>query len=128
MLTLNFSPFPTLTTQRLVLRQLKDTDAPEIFFLRSDERILKYIDIPPAHNNDDALAFINKINKFIGENLSLYWGITLQGNDQVIGTICLWNINADHYRGEIGFVLHPDHWHKGYIQEAIAAVNELSFN
>ena len=27
---------PTLTTERLTLRQLSETDAPEIFLLRSD--------------------------------------------------------------------------------------------
>ena len=128
MLTLNFQPFPTITTGRLILRQLSDSDAPEIFVLRSDERILKYIDIAKANNLDDALAFIHKINNFIAENECIYWGITLKEDDKLIGTICMWNILKDHYRAEVGFVLHPDHQGKGLMSEALAAILNYAFS
>ena len=45
-----------------MLRKLADSDAPEIFILRSDERILEFIDIAPAIKIEDALAFIQIIN------------------------------------------------------------------
>jgi len=127
MLTLNFNPFPTLTTDRLVLRQLADSDAPEIFVLRSDERILKYIDIAKANNVGDALAFIHKIDKAVSENQSAYWGIASKETDKLIGTICMWNILQEHYRAEIGFVLHPDQQGKGLMSEALAAVLNYAF-
>ena len=128
MLTLNFNPFPTIKTDRLILRQLVDDDAPEIFILRSDERILKYIDIAKANHQGDALAFIHKINNIIAENESVYWGIALKEDNKLIGTICLWNILKDHYRAEIGFVLHPDQQGKGLMGEALAAVLNYVFN
>jgi ribosomal-protein-alanine N-acetyltransferase len=45
----------------------------------------------------------------------------------VIGTICLWNIQKEHYRAEIGYMLHPDHWRKGIMKEAINAVVDYGF-
>ena len=51
-------PFPNIATERLSLRQLKIEDENEIFVLRSDERILKYLDLPIAKTIDDASNFI----------------------------------------------------------------------
>ena len=44
MLALNFSPFPELKTGRLLLRKLERTDAAEMFFLRSNENVLRYLE------------------------------------------------------------------------------------
>jgi ribosomal-protein-alanine N-acetyltransferase len=128
MLTLNFNPFPTIATDRLILRQLTDGDGPEIFILRSDERILKFIDIAKANTIGDALAFIRKINNFIHENECIYWGIALKDHDKLIGTICLWNILKEHYRAEVGFAMHPDQQGKGLMNEALAALLNYAFS
>ena len=114
---------PTLRTFRLTLRQLKMNDDNEIFFLRSDERILKYLDMPPAATIDDARMFIDKIINGINK----YWAITTKSNDKLIGTICIWNISADGYNADIGYVLHPDYQGKGFMQEALLKVLEYSF-
>lgn len=66
---LNFAPFPFITTDRLVLRNLCLEDENEILFLRSDERILKYLDIPISKTVDDARNFIKKIN----DNIKNYY-------------------------------------------------------
>ena len=87
--TINFTPFPKLATKRLTLRQLNMEDEKEIFVHRSDERILKYIDIPKAETIEDARNFIEKINKGIDENGWVYWEITFKNDSQLIGTICL---------------------------------------
>lgn len=127
MLTLNFDPFPTMSTKRLVLRKLEDSDATEILFFRSDERILKFIDIIKATRIEDAHSFIQKINNGIIKNEWLYWGIALREDDKLIGTICLWNILKEHLRAEVGFVLHPDLQGKGLMTEALVAVINFAF-
>lgn len=128
MLTLNFEPFPLITTKQLVLRKLEDSDAPEIFILRSDDRILKFLDIQKANNLGDATAFIHKINKGISENECIYWGIAFKGDDKLVGTICCWNIIRAHYRAEVGYALHPDQQGKGVMQEALAGILDYAFS
>jgi|SRR5215203_1425422 len=128
MLALNFSPFPELKTGRLLLRRLERTDANEMFFLRSNENVLRYIGREPAKTIIEAEEFINKINKAADENESILWGIAfLNEPSAVIGTICFWNLKPEHYRGEIGYMLHPDHWRKGIMKEAINAVVNYGF-
>ena len=64
-------------------------DEEQIFFLRSDTRMLEFIDIPVAQSLDDARAYIRKINKGIDENEWIMWAIALKEHDQkLIGTIC----------------------------------------
>ena len=129
MLQLNFTPFPELKTERLLLRRLEKTDANEIFFLRSNEDVLRYLGREPTNTISEAEEFINRINKGIDENESVLWGIALIGKPSVIiGTICLWNIQKENYRGEIGYLLHPGYWRKGIMKEAIKCVNDYGFS
>ncbi len=62
MLQPNFTPFPLLKTERLLLRQLTMDDTPEIFFLRSNEAVLRLIGKEPAASIEEASAFIKRIN------------------------------------------------------------------
>jgi len=127
MLNINFNPFPEITTDRLLLRAVSKSDVKEIFFLRSDERVMKYIDKLPAETLDDAYEFINKITELEKNDDAVTWAITLKGDSKLIGTICFWNIQKEHYRAEIGYVLHPDHWGKGIMQEAFSVVVNYGF-
>jgi ribosomal-protein-alanine N-acetyltransferase len=129
MLLLNFTPFPELKTPRLLLRKLEKTDANEIFFLRSNENVLRYLGKEPAKTIAEAEEFISKINKAVDENESILWGITfLNDPSVVIGTICLWNFQKENYRSEIGYILHPNHWRKGIMKEAINSVVDYGFS
>lgn len=120
-------PFPNIITERLSLRQLKIEDENEIFVLRSDERVLKYLDIPIAKTIDDARNFIEKINNGIINNEWIYWGITLKNKTKLIGTICIWNISKDGLTADIGYVLHPDFQGRGIMREALIKVINYGF-
>ncbi len=118
----NFKPFPVLKTERLTLRQLVGTDANEIFALRSNGNVNKYLDRKPSKSIDDAKTFIQTINENIQRNNSIYWAITLNGVDKLIGTICLFDFSEDNLKAEIGYELLPDFQGKGIMQEATLKV------
>ena len=126
--TLCFNPFPSITTDRTILRQLIIEDGTEIFKLRSDDRVNKFLGRPLTVSYQEAQLFIRERNKDIDNNESLYWGIVLKNNPvEIIGTICLWNFSDDHYIAEIGYELIPDFQGKGIMQEAILSVIEFGF-
>ncbi len=54
MLTVNFNPFPVLSTNRLKLRQVNQQDVNEVYFLRSDKRVLEFLGKAPATSTEDA--------------------------------------------------------------------------
>lgn len=125
---INFTPFPSLTTERLILRRLSLEDEKEIYTIRSDERVNKYLDRQSCTSLDEALKFINKINAGILNNEWIYWVVSFKDNQKLIGTICLWNISDDSSKADIGFELLPEYQGKGIMQEAAKAVIEYGFN
>jgi ribosomal-protein-alanine N-acetyltransferase len=127
MLSLSFSPFPNLKSRRLFLRQLRDEDENEIFFLRSNEHVNRYVDRPKPNSLQDARDHINKLNNGIANNELIFWGITLLDTAPIIGTICLWNISKETYTAEVGFDLKPAYEGKGIMSEAFSEICAYAF-
>lgn len=125
---MNFNPFPSLKSERLVFRRMNENDVKQVFFLRSDPEVNSFVERPAPKNLDEALAFIKKINKGINSGQYIYWTITLQGNNSMIGSICLWNFSEDASCGEVGYDLHPDYQGKGYMNEALREILNYGFN
>lgn len=128
MLKLNFNPFPVLSTERLVLRQMSNYDANEIFFLRSDATTMRYLDRPPAKSVQEAMQFIEMINTAVANNENINWAISLKNTHKLIGNICYWRIQKEHYRAEIGYTLHPSWQGKGIMLEALKTVVDYGLN
>jgi ribosomal-protein-alanine N-acetyltransferase len=127
MLAINFTPFPELVSARLRFRQLRLTDAPEIYKLRSDEKVNRFLIRKRCESLDEAVSFINKINRSISNNESMYWAITFNDSDKLIGTICLWNLQPENYRAELGYELNPEYWGSGIMREALPEVIKYGF-
>jgi RimJ/RimL family protein N-acetyltransferase len=123
-----FTPLPNLTTERLLLRPLKRSDAPEIFIQRSDERIIRYTEIPKAMVLEDAVNWIDKLADITEKGEGVAWVICRKGEEKLIGTICLYHLDAEKATAELGYSLHPDFWRMGYASEALAAVMDFGFN
>ena len=122
MLTYTFTPFPVIKTERLTLRQLSVNDDKEVFALRSDKQVNKYLDRQPSNTIEDARKFIHKIAETVTQNEGIYWAITLTNNDHLVGTICLFNFSNENTRAEIGYELLPAFQRQGIMQEAISKV------
>lgn len=127
MLLLNFKPFPFLSTERLNLRRVTNEDAEEVFFLRSDKRMLQFLDRDPAKSVDEAIQWIRLINEAIDNDQYIAWAIALKNETKLIGTITFWNIKKEHFRAEIGYALHGRYQGEGLMQEAITAVLDYGF-
>lgn len=125
---MNFSPFPVLETERLVLRQLVNEDVDTLYQLRTDENVNKYLDRPVPENIEEVRTFINKITKAIEENKSIYWVIAMKSKPEPIGTICLWNFSADGKEAETGYELSPSFQGQGIMKEAFSRVMDYGFN
>jgi len=122
---MNFTPFPILQTERLVLRQLKLSDADAVLYLRSDKTINKYIHRPENRQTktiEDATNHIKKLTNQIETNTSISWGISLKENPEIIGSICLWNFSEDKTIAEVGYDLSTAFHNKEIMSEALKEV------
>lgn len=128
---MTFTPFVELTSKRLSLRELKESDAKVILYLRSDAIVNQYI-YRPEHRQtksiDNAIKFIQTQQKNLENNVSIVWGITLKDQSELIGTICLWNFSENKKVAEVGYDLKTEFHNKGIMTEALNLVLNFGFN
>ncbi len=128
MLELNFDPFPELQTERLLLRKISMDDASEMLVLRTDINTMRFLDKTKPTSIQEMYDLVSKINDGIKQNNNIGWGITLLNSNKLIGMIGYHRIVKEHYRAEIGYMLLPSEWKKGYMNEAIKKVIDFGFH
>ena len=129
MLAPNFSPFPEIFTERLLLGNIQKQDASELLLLRSSEKIMQYIDKEKIKTLEETETLIKRINEDAVNNEGITGKISAKENpEKLIGSIGFWRIIKPHYRAEMGYMLHPDFWKKGLMKEALRAVIDFGFN
>jgi len=127
MLSINFSPFPNLETERLLFRRVDANDINEIFALRSNPETMKYIPRPLVKTDEDALEHIAMIDSKIDSNEGINWAITLKDNPKLIGVIGHYRIKPENYRAELGYMLLPEYHGKGIVSEAVKEAVKYGF-
>lgn len=129
MLETNFQPFPELKTERLLLRRMAADDTAALFVLRSNNTVMQHIDRPPASTIAEVEALMQSIENNLETGNGVLWAIAFKNDPTtLIGTICYWQISKENYRAETGYMLHPDHWRKGIMKEALLKVIEYGFD
>lgn len=119
--------YQEIKTQRLLLRRVTHSDQDMVSYLRTDKEINKYIHRSPEKANEKATSFIERINQYIDNDVSYYWGICLSSNAQMIGSICLWNLSTDRKYAEVGYDLSPEFQGNGYMSESLQSVLNFGF-
>lgn len=127
MLLFNFTPFPILETENLILRQIAPTDDQEVFIIRSNAETMKFIPRPVAETIEDAQNFITECNSSIVKNELINWAISRKEDNKLIGMIGFFRMQPENFRGEIGYILNPDFQGKGIMKEAIDNVLKYGF-
>jgi ribosomal-protein-alanine N-acetyltransferase len=103
-------------------------DASNMYLMRSDTEVMQYLDRPMASSVAEMEAKIKQINLDMENGDCIQWTICHKNDPQLIGTICIWNIDKKNYRGEIGYMLMKENHRQGLIMEAIKLVIDFGFN
>lgn len=115
-------PAPTLTTPRLVLRQIRAGDAAALFAVLSDPEVMNWWSSGPHQSLAETADYVAS-NAAEGQGFTC-WAITLR-DDVAIGWVILIDGKPD--VKEIGYLLHRDHWRGGIAREAVARVIDYGF-
>lgn len=128
MLQLNFSPFPVLYTERLVLRAATLQDADALSSIRSDARVNQFLDRPKQLSIEEAENRISRIENEIKNAECIEWILQYKEDAHMLGSICYWNIVPEKDKAEIGYEMHSKHFGNGIMQEAIQCIIDYGFN
>ena len=117
-----------LLSDRLELKSLEMGDAAEMLKIRSHPEINRYISRTPPGDISEIESFIQRIHLLEAAGSTLFWTIRLKHTDNILGTICLWNINKEKMKAEVGYELLPKYQGMGYMSEALAVVLNAGFD
>lgn len=119
--------FPTLTTERLVLREVADHDVDAVFEMESDPVAMRYWSKPPMREVTEAVASVERAKTYFPLKSALRWSITRPADDWMIGHASLFSFSEQSGRADIGYGLAQRHWGQGYMHEALTAIVDYAF-
>lgn len=107
-----------IRTRRLILRGARPADLADLHRLFSAPEAMRYWS-HPAHTT---VAETRQVLAGLCASSSLTGlEFVLERAGRVIGKAGMWQM------GEIGYILHPDHWRQGLMSEALRAILPLAF-
>jgi RimJ/RimL family protein N-acetyltransferase len=118
---------PVLTTPRLVLRAIVADDAADLFAFRSDPIEQRYNDAP-LRTLDEAHDLIHRLDRERREYGALHWGVTVAGDDRVVGLLGYNEVVGEHRRASLGYDIARRLWGRGLACEALTAVLDHGFD
>ncbi|MGW0232098.1 GNAT family N-acetyltransferase [Actinopolymorpha singaporensis] len=124
--TFDFPTFPTLTSERVVLRQFEPEDAADLFVWRSDPEVQKY-NSEPMRDVRQAAQLIEDLRREYSAQRSIHWAVTLSGEGRAVGLFGFVSWERFHHRAEAGYDLRRDHWGRGIATEALGAMLRFGF-
>ena len=120
-------PLPEIQTERLRLREMRDSDVDALFALFSDWDVMRYWSHSPWTERAQAIAYIERMNGG-RQHVEYYpWAIATLEDDVFIGTMSLFEIQREHARAMVGYSLLPSQQGKGYATEALRATLHIAF-
>jgi ribosomal-protein-alanine N-acetyltransferase len=115
---------PTLGTPRLVLRALGLEDLDPYFAAYSHPEAMRHWSCAPLADRTAARAYLEAS---MDPARMLTWSILRREDEAWLGTATLSGVDLEHRRAELGVLLDPSHWGRGYAKEALGAVLDYGF-
>ncbi|WP_272148535.1 GNAT family N-acetyltransferase [Tenacibaculum aiptasiae] len=123
-----FEKFPELESERLLFKEYQKEDAASLLYIRSHPKVSKYMDSEIPKTIEDTEKRIEDIQQAFSEKKGITWTIIDKNTNTLIGDFGIWKLDRQNFRGEIGYVLSPDYWGKGYMKESMVTLINFAFN
>ena len=117
-----------IKTERLLLRELEETDAAVCNEYERDAEVVRY-QSAGIRSLQESLEYIQRSRKAIDASprLTFDLAVVLRSEDRLIGRAGIHVNDPESREGRIWYVLHPAQWGKGYIVEAMTALVDHGF-
>jgi RimJ/RimL family protein N-acetyltransferase len=116
-----------IRTARLLLRELSPDDAPALNAIESDPRVTRFMAFDPQ-SPADTQRYLEANRTLQSEAPRRVFDLAIVAADgRLIGRCGLKVSRPEHFEGNVWYVLHPEHWGRGFAAEAVAALLEFGF-
>ncbi|MBL0388424.1 GNAT family N-acetyltransferase [Tumebacillus sp. ITR2] len=118
--------FPRVETNRLVLRQVTQEDAEDVFVFLSDPDVMKYYGNEPFPREQIG-SLIQKYDDNFENKRGIRLGIEEKNTGRIIGTCGLQHWDHRDRSADLVYILRKDYWSQGIMTEALGALIQYGF-
>lgn len=112
-----------ITTERLLLRKIVDSDIQNIYNGLSNPLVIKYYGV-----SFDSLEATKVQMQWYEKPAQYWWAICSKDNQVFYGAGGLNDLSEENNKAEIGLWLLPDFWGKGIMREVIPLICDYGFD
>jgi ribosomal-protein-alanine N-acetyltransferase len=117
---------PVLASGSVVLRDLRESDAPSLFALLTTEEVSRFISPPPT-TVEGFERFITWTHREREAGKYACFAVTLKGYDTAIGIFQVRDLNSGFDTAEWGFAIGSQFWGTGVFEKSARLVLEFAF-
>ena len=122
-----FTPFPVLSTPRLILRSLRPSDLDDLYEYASDPEMDHYVPWEHYRNIEQARENLNEyLEEYEKDGLGA-WGLQHRADNKLIGIISCSIPHRIHRRVEVGYAISRSYWGQGLATEAVKEFIRFGF-
>ena len=122
-----FKKIPTITTERLVLRKMLPKDAEDMHEYAQEPLVTNFLLWEPHVSIKFTQSYLKFIQTQYAAASFFDWAVTLADSGKMIVTCGFASIDTDNDAVEIGYVINPEYWGKGYATEALSRMLSFGF-
>ncbi len=119
---------PTVETDRLLFRAMNRKDAADMFEYASDTRTTEFLLWSPHPDFEYTTRYLTYIEGQYRAGNFFDWAVILKETGKMIGTGGFTTVDEKNRSGEIGYVLNPSFWHRGYGTEIAKELLSFGFS
>lgn len=122
-----FETFPEFESGKLIYRKFNISDAEYLFEMRSNDEVMRYMDVAKFESLKDAEKMINAVLDDYINQKGISWAIIEKSTNTFAGYFGFWRMIPEHCRAEIGYALRPAYWGKRIMTETLNAMMKFGF-
>ncbi len=124
----NMFYLPEIETGRLLLRQIRVSDAADVFAYSKDPEVARYVLWPAQKDIREAKDYCRAMVRQYRLDEPSSWGIIDRSSGHLIGTIGYMDYDSGNRSTEIGYSLARWKWNQGIMTEALRQVIQYTFS
>lgn len=122
-----FEPRTPIETTRLIVRPVAEHDLPDLLRINGDDQVTRFLPYASWHSLADGRAWLERMNALGAAGTGIQLAVVDRALASVVGTCLLFRYEQASARAEIGYVLGREHWRRGLMREALAALITHAF-
>ena len=122
-----FSHIPALETDRLTLRGMRVSDAPDMYEYARRPSVTEYLTWEPHASVEETRQYLTYVGQRYRTGDFYDWSVVDKESGHMIGTCGFTSFNCPADSAEIGYVLNPAYQGRGLGTEAVRRVLEFGF-